>query len=534
MENTRVRAIQKLQKEGQARVEDVVVVISLQRLPEQNMLKDTATARGYLTDSTLCSRNTRTGGVESMRLIPFEEIMPHNTKRELSAVNAYSIKLDTLPFSILETDMFRRAFPDKPIFHAILEHLDGMRALLTSNTTRIVVQNLSSVSIRVDGVDQEPKILSSVGSVADMTPGSLLTLFQFPPEHYRLVHVNAVLDPRDAWYVHTISCQDRHWSSADVPVTPPRYVLRMHRGISKLTRDEETAMHAHNLLSIPCAQAATVVGRDAWSHAFGARFHSFPIRFMPRCQLLLRPPLLPPSSSSSPFDQRNPGGVELVNCGDVPVLVCDRWVDVGHTCPLQHGDKISWMISKDFYSLPLAYIVTDTEKALPLHPHNYTLLADVMALEFAPLLAQLRALVGAADMPPTMQRLFAAKTVARVELDDTATDAPVALMPTGDGRGDVFELQVFWRHPVVFALRRDELHQLPSPSDVMVQLLGIAASNAGSRTIHDHEAALSACHRLARHLGVSDLHPVPSNYFVQQASNQNLSECYPLPQPPRH
>ncbi|RHZ04876.1 hypothetical protein DYB26_014550, partial [Aphanomyces astaci] len=188
----------------------------------------------------------------------------------------------------------------------------------------------------------------------------------------------------------------------------------------------------------------------------------------------------------------------------------------------------------DFYSLPLAYIVTDTEKALPLHPHNYTLLADVMALEFAPLLAQLRAHVGAADMPPTMQRLFAAKTVARVELDDTATDAPVALMPTGDGRGDVFELQVFWRHPVVFALRRDELHQLPSPSDVMVQLLGIAASNAGSRTIHDHEAALSACHRLARHLGVSDLHPVPSNYFVQQASNQNLSECYPLPQPPRH
>ncbi|KAF0755291.1 hypothetical protein AaE_005027 [Aphanomyces astaci] len=156
------------------------------KMMERCALDESASPTTSMKDESNVNNGGNIGCPFLLQLIqPFEEIMPHNTKRELSSVNAYSIKLDTLPFSILETDMFRRAFPDKPIFHAILEHLDGIRALLTSNTTRIVVQNLSSVSIRVDGVDQEPKILSSVGSVADMTPGSLLTLFQFPPEHVR-------------------------------------------------------------------------------------------------------------------------------------------------------------------------------------------------------------------------------------------------------------------------------------------------------------------------------------------------------------
>ncbi|RHY34247.1 hypothetical protein DYB32_001071 [Aphanomyces invadans] len=171
----------------------------------------------------------------------------------------------------------------------------------------------------------------------------------------------------------------------------------------------------------------------------------------------------------------------------------------------------------------------DTHEALTLTPHNYTFLPTTIQSMFAPLLDQFK--MHLTHMPPTIQRVFGTNTVKRIQLSDSTTDTPVALMPMTYTQD--FEFQVFWRHPIIFALRQDQIgHLTPdTTADLIVQMLGIAASNAGSQTIHDHEVALSTCLRIAKQLNVVDLRPLPSNYFIQQNALQNVAECYAIPQP---
>ncbi|KAF0739039.1 hypothetical protein Ae201684P_015284 [Aphanomyces euteiches] len=448
----------------------------------------------------------------------FEAILNDNTKRMLSIENAYSIKFDKAYCSAIDGNVFVRSFPDKGVFPTLVAKLANLCVLITCYPSRVQVQNLSTASITISrdiNTRGRKIVLSHVGEKANMFHGDKLTLFQFPSDHmfshfpplqYRAIHLEEPLNPLNTWYTRVMQCQDWHWSQSEHKPTP-RYSLRLHRDASNLSSIDPT-FEFDSLLSISCDQS-TVLGRSTWFDVFGVKLRSFHIRYIPRVQLVLVP-------SST--------GIKLVNCGGVSVKVSDRDIDTGSSCLIQHGDKIFWIVSKDCRSLKLAYVLVDALEAIPLNPHNFFDFGKIQRDVFGPLISRIQEL---SQQEPTIQCMYSNKKVVSLCFNDEEPETPIALMPYGH-LDDEYELELFWRHPCIFALRCGQIQQiLPITVErCIVQLLGIAASNVGSKIIRDHETALKACQRVVKILGVEGQDIAPKDYFVRLLAQQNVSECY--------
>ncbi|KAF0686500.1 Aste57867_21687 [Aphanomyces stellatus] len=454
-----------------------------------------------------------------------EEILRDNTKRVLSASNAYSIKLDSFPFCMLEATVYERAFPAKRVFHRLVERIQGLRVLISGHASFVRVRNLSPVPVAVRD-NGKSLILSAVGNAVDLTHGCIITLFQFPPTdecshfpplQYRVINLGHMLQPRDAWSSRVISCQDCHWSPPPVVPQSPRYTLRLDGIISNGIPAALAPLESERIFSIPCVNDTAAIGRDLWTHAFGARFISFPTRHIPRCQFLLRPTAT---------------GVEVINCSSDLLEVDSRFVRMGEASPIHHGDTVSWTLTKAPHTLSLSYVLVDATAAAastlesPRPIMNLSNVVDETKLEyFTPLIQRIEHL---AQHEPMLQWMYKRKTLTRVRLSNVSTDAPVALLPCTASDNDTdFEFEIFWRHPCVFALRSTAIEAMEPNmvNAIVVQLLGIAASNEGSRTIAHHESASQACLDIARRLNIASLDLLDANYFDEEVATQLLGDC---------